>query len=517
MEQDFSLNRTELLLKTLAALNEETTTPSAARTIVGLVKEASGFEAVAIRLREGEDFPYAYAEGHEATHLRQESSLLGWDDCRRLRFAPDGKPVLECICGAALCGRTQPALLQTPWGSLWTNRATAGSELRNTCVHEGYQTLARIPIKDGAETVGLLQLDDRRVDQLSPVMLESLELVGQALGNAHRRIQASEALRGAKEAADREIEEKSRFLAAVGHEIRNPLGGIIGMTELAMERASEPEQRELLSNIKESAASLKAVLNDLLDFSKLEAQKFAIDPVAFDLRKLLPGILSLFAVEAHRKGLTLALETGDLPDSLLGDPVRIRQILVNLLGTAVKFTHRGGVTLYVNRMPETLRFTVKDTGIGIPPEKQALIWEAYRQSDSSVAREYGGTGLGLSITKHLVELMNGTITLESAPGKGSTFEVTLPFGIPEEANEENEEKIPPLRILVAEDNPVNQKLLRLLLEKRGHEVSLAQNGEEALMMRGSAPFELMIVDLQMPLLGGLDVARRLRSQGDVIP
>lgn len=524
MEQDLSpeISQAAFLMRILACLNGETSSASAIRAIVGLVKDAAGFEAVAVRLREGEDFPYAYAAGHDRAHLHGETSLLAWNECGHLRLGPDGKPVLECLCGSALCGKSQPEFSHTPQGSLWTNRATTGPDLRNTCVREGYQTMARIPIKDGDETVGLLQLDDRRPGSLSPMMLETLERIGQALGSALRRIQASEALAEAKEAAERESEAKSRFLAVMGHEIRNPLSGIIGMTELAMERAIEPEQRDLLSNIKESADSLKGMLNDLLDFSKLEAEKLSIEPVAFDLRSLLPGILSSFAVEAHRKGLTLALEADELPDPLLGDPVRVRQILVNLLGNAVKFTHQGGVSLLVKRLPEfSLQFSVRDTGIGIPPEKQESIWEAYRQADGSITREYGGTGLGLSITKHLVELMNGTIALESAPGKGSTFRVTLPFGIPDHENDEKDEKpnkkLPPLRILVAEDHLVNQKMVKLMLEKRGHEVTLAQNGQEVLVMRESSSFDLLILDLQMPMLGGLEVAKRLRAQGDAIP
>ncbi|MGH9550453.1 MAG: ATP-binding protein, partial [Terriglobales bacterium] len=279
----------------------------------------------------------------------------------------------------------------------------------------------------------------------------------------------------AKETAEAANRTKSEFLANMSHEIRTPMNGIIGMTELALGTKTTPEQREYLGMVKSSADSLLSVINDILDFSKIEAGKLDIESVDFSLRNTLGEVTSTLRVRAQEKGLKFASHIPlGLPDALIGDPSRLRQIVNNLVGNALKFTAKGGVTVQVAMEPESanqaaFHFSVIDTGIGIPPEKQKLIFEAFTQSDSSTTRKYGGTGLGLSISSKLVGLMGGNIWVESEPGHGSTFHFRLRFGLQQfpagatlPADRAAPRQVPTedhrrFKILLAEDNLVNQK------------------------------------------------------------
>ncbi len=343
----------------------------------------------------------------------------------------------------------------------------------------------------------------------------------------------------AKEAAEAANRTKSEFLANMSHEIRTPMNGIIGMTELALGTTTTPEQREYLGMVKSSADSLLSVINDILDFSKIEAGKLDIESVDFSLRNALGEVTSTLRVRAQQKGLKFACHIPlELPDALIGDPSRLRQIMINLLGNALKFTAKGEVTVRVAMEAETtdqavFHFRVSDTGIGIPQEKQKLIFEAFTQSDSSTTREYGGTGLGLSISSRLVALMGGTIWVESQPDEGSTFHFKLRFGLqkspasallvpdlpaPAQVPTNDQRRF---RILLAEDNPINQKVAVRFLQKKGHIVVLADTGKKALDGWRKQTFDIILMDVQMPEMDGFEATARIRehekSAGNHIP
>lgn len=309
---------------------------------------------------------------------------------------------------------------------------------------------------------------------------------------------------------------KGDFVANISHEMRTPLNGVIGLTQLALELTDDPEVAEHLRIAQLSARGLLSLINDVLDFSKIEAGGMPILHAVFELRPLLRDLRSLFAPEATRRDLELEVVVADnLPDWVLADEDRLRQVLVNLIGNALKFTLSGRVTISVDHGGETLRFSVADTGIGIPADKQALIFEAFQQGDNSTSRRYGGTGLGLTISKRLVENMGGGLELESAPGKGSTFTFTLhaPSTSPavQGSIPVNEPSARPMRILVAEDNRVNQHLILALLKKLGHSAEVACNGIQALSALSGGTFDIVLMDIQMPELDGLQTTARIRE------
>lgn len=387
-------------------------------------------------------------------------------------------------------------------------------------------------MEDEAESIS--QLKQSRDASENARLLRVIEHERQVMNELREReIKQSEDMRYARDAADEANRAKSAFLAVISHEIRTPMSGVMGMVRLLLETKLSKEQKDYAQTIQDSGDAMLSLLNDILDFEKIESGKMDLEHIDFDIHRLIQGIVTLMSGHADAKSIILKQDIDPgVPRYIMGDPVRLRQVLLNLVGNSIKFTERGGVTIHIKLEPGggdtqgtvRLRFAVQDTGVGISREAQKALFNPFAQADNSVARRFGGTGLGLAISQRLIEAMGGHIAIDSAEGRGSTFYFTLAVlqGSSSAVESASLERASPithkpdrlLRILVVEDNQISQKLMREFIQRLGHETVIAGSGEDAIARAERESFDVILMDVELPGISGMGATRSIRALRD---
>ena len=508
------------------------------------LKRWSGFDAVGIRLREGDDFPYYQTSDLPPRFIEEESHLCVYDQNGEAVRDDTGKPILECMCGNVIYGRVDPDKpFFTANGSFWTNNTSLflasttekdrESRTINRCNKEGYESVALIPLRDGKKTLGLLHFNDHKPDMFTPEMIAHFERLAENLAIALGRRQAEEKLQEAFDAANAANIAKSEFLSTMSHEIRTPLNGILGFCSILSESLplddlpDAIEYKEEFALITQCGVTLLDIINDILELSKIESGKFTEALEEFSPVELLQGSVDAFKFKVTGKDLSINFIANDLPETVIGEQKRLKQICFNLIGNAVKFTDHGSITLSADYSDEKLNIRLKDTGIGIPQDKIKKLGEPFYQVNQSNTRKFGGTGLGLSIVKRLLDKLGGSLKITSQLDEWTEINVSFPVSVPQQTWNNLRRTIDDgkkidlaehpivnvLNILVLEDDHVSALYIKRILDGASFNYRIAESFDKMQKICSEdIKFDIVLIDISLPGASGFECLKWLREK-----